>query len=58
MSTVVIWGKYKNGKTEKIDETDNPEYLVREYRIAFGPDWTIWAGRKKDEPQTNGGARK
>ena len=42
-----IWGKYE-GKKEIIDQADNKEeadYLVQEYKLAFGPDWIIWSGR-------------
>ncbi len=46
----LIMGKYQ-GTTEEVDhidptETDTPEqdaeYLVNEYRLAFGPEWTLW----------------
>ena len=49
---VSIWGKYR-GNVEKIDESSRDNgaaFLVREYQMAFGKDWKIWAGRKKDEP--------
>jgi hypothetical protein len=47
---MTIWGKYKpTGKVERIDE--GGAYLLGEYRLAFGKDWILWAGRKKDEPK-------
>ena len=49
---MTIWGKYKNGVPEKIDSgsvRDIP-YLLREYALAFGRDWVLWAGRKSDDP--------
>ena len=39
-----IMGKYR-GSTEQIDETDKEataDFLVSEYRLAFGNGWTIW----------------
>ena len=46
---MAIWGRYLTNKPEKIDD-GNSAYLVREYVMAFGRDWTIWRGRKRDEP--------
>lgn len=48
MSEVTIWGKYKNNPPEVIDRATKKqaEYLVGEYRIAFGKDWIVWAGTK------------
>lgn len=50
---VTIWGKLKGHKPEKIDQCEKRSalYLVGEYQLAFGKDWIIWAGRKKDEPK-------
>ncbi len=49
-----IWGKPKDGKAEVIDETyrdgDSAGYLMGQYRMAYGQDWKIWAGLKRDEP--------
>lgn len=48
MATINIWGKYK-GTTEKIDTATSARdaaYLVNEYRIAYGSEWVVWAGRK------------
>lgn len=39
-----IMGKYK-GRIEEIDTADDhkeAEFLLGEYRMAFGPDWTLW----------------
>ena len=39
-----IMGKYQ-GKTEEIDTAEdeqNADYLVGEYRMAFGSDWQVW----------------
>jgi len=53
---MTIWGKYKNLPIEKIDTCDKKDagYLVVEYRIAYGPDWIIWAGKKTEMPGTFG----
>lgn len=44
--TYHIWGRYKGtGKAEVVDEfdtKDEAEKMVREYRIAYGSDWTVW----------------
>jgi len=54
MATKYIWGRYvPNDTVEKIDQASSQkdaDYLAGEYRMAFGRDWKIWAGRKKDEP--------
>ena len=45
---ISIWGKYR-GTVEKIDSassTSEAAYLVREYQMAYGRDWLVWAGRK------------
>jgi len=44
-----IWGKYKDGKPEKLDQASSDQEAMRllgEYQIAFGKDWSIWKGRK------------
>lgn len=49
--TINVWGKYC-GKVEKLDSANSQrsaDYLVGEYRMAFGHDWTIWAGKKNKE---------
>lgn len=53
---ILIWGKYKGYKPEVIDETTDwkkAEYLVREYRLAFGQDWTVWAEKTRDKKLKN-----
>jgi len=47
-----IIGKYKNNKPEEIDEAETSQeanYLVGEYRLAFGFEWSIWVVEFKDE---------
>lgn len=42
--TIRIMGRYQ-GKTEELDTANNDnsaEYLISEYRMAYGPDWHIW----------------
>lgn len=53
MPSIKIWGRYQNNDPEVIDQTGRKDidYLLGEYRLAFGRDWKLWAGRKKDEPQ-------
>lgn len=49
---IKIWGRYKKNEPEVIDEADNQktaDYLVGEYRMAYGRDWIVWAGRKRRE---------
>jgi len=47
-----IWGCYKNNKPEIIDEVPERSAVkyLHEYLLAFGPDWKLWLGLKKDEP--------
>ena len=52
--TISVWGRYKDKAPEKIDQATSESsaaYLVREYRLAFGRDWKVWAGRKDSEPK-------
>lgn len=47
---MAIWGRStQTGKVEKIDDGDSA-YLLNEYRLAFGRSFTLWRGRKMDEP--------
>jgi hypothetical protein len=49
-----IWGKYvPTGKVELIDTCDKKDAwkIIREYLMAFGGGWVIWAGLKRDEPK-------
>jgi hypothetical protein len=53
---MTIWGKYKpTGKIERVDQGGKDEigYLLAEYSLAYGKDWILWAGRKKDQPEEN-----
>lgn len=39
-----IWGRYR-GRSEQLDTAESPleaERLANEYRMAFGPEWTVW----------------
>jgi hypothetical protein len=45
-----IWGRYKDGEPERIDSGDSA-YLLAEYRLAFGRDWLLWRGTRRDEPK-------
>ena len=48
-----IWGKNKQtGRVEKLDEASKSEAytMAREYQLAFGRDWIVWVGLKRDEP--------
>jgi len=50
---IAIWGKYK-GKIEKLDTAKNQReanFLVQEYRMAFGSVWKIWAGLRREGPR-------
>lgn len=43
--TIKIMGRYLKGEAEELDTANNEnsaEYLIQEYRIAYGPDWHIW----------------
>ena len=45
-----IWGQYKNHKPEKIDSASKKSealYLAREYQMAYGSDWRVWAGTRE-----------
>ena len=44
----VIVGVYR-GKREEIDQTEtekDADYLVKEYAMAFGKDWTLFKEKK------------
>jgi hypothetical protein len=46
---IKIWGSYKSGPIEVLDEADTQEEaqnMAGEYRMAFGAGWTIWTGAK------------
>ena len=41
----IIMGQYQGRDAEEIDTADNQksaEYLVAEYKMAFGEHWHIW----------------
>ena len=45
---IKIWGRYC-GVVEEIDTADSwqeARYLVNEYRMAYGAEWSVWAGAK------------
>ena len=48
--TIKIMGRY-NGETEELDTANNDnsaEFLVNEYRMAFGSDWHIRQEEEKE----------
>ena len=56
--TINIWGRYKKAAPEIIDTATSmrdAEYLVGEYRMAFGMDYLVWHGRRKDGEGTKDG---
>lgn len=51
---IKIWGKYQ-GRTEEIDtaaDEREADQMVQEYRMAYGVQWLIWKGRKRDGEET------
>jgi hypothetical protein len=51
---MTIWAKYlPTGRVERIDSCAKSEvgYMVREYQMAYGRDWQVWAGLKRDGGQ-------
>jgi hypothetical protein len=53
-----IWGRYKKNPPEIIDTAESirdAEHLVGEYRMAYGSDWLVWHGRRKDGERTKDG---
>ena len=55
---MTIWGKYKDKPIEKIDscKKEDAEFMVGEYKLAFGSGWTIWAGKKSERPGSRTGS--
>ncbi len=50
---ISIWGKHAGSPPEVVDRASSKreaEYMAREYRMAFGSDWVIWAGRRDQGP--------
>ncbi len=53
--SINIWGKYLTHRPEVLDTADtlkDAAYLMREYQLAFGRDWRVWVGRRKDGETT------
>jgi len=53
-SYLAIMGRLE-GNVEEIDRADDKDearYLVQEYRMAFGPDWSIWYTRKFEKGES------
>lgn len=51
--TYKIWGKLKGHPTELVDTATSKTdatYMLHEYRMAFGKDWTLWIGKKSEPP--------
>jgi len=49
--TIKIMGRYGQGEAEELDTANNEnsaEYLIAEYRMAFGAGWHIWQEDDKD----------
>ena len=48
-----IWKRFKDWKPEVIDTCTkkNAAYMLREYRMACGPDCKVWLGLMRDEPK-------
>jgi hypothetical protein len=48
-----IWGRYLNNAPECIDDIpkNDAQHCLYEYKMAFGREWKLWIGRRKDEPQ-------
>jgi hypothetical protein len=47
--TISIWYKHPNMPPEVVDRAANPKeaaYLLREYRMAYGPRAVLWAGTR------------
>ena len=48
--TWYIVGQYLSASKEVIDEAESRKeanYLLKEYRMAFGPGWSIWLANRK-----------
>lgn len=56
---MVIWGKHKpTGDVEYVarGEREDMHTMLTEYSLAYGKDWILWAGLKRDEPKENNNA--
>jgi hypothetical protein len=41
----ILFGSYNGGRSEIIDEADSKKealHLLSEYKVAFGPSWSLW----------------
>ena len=53
MPTISIWAKARGKPPEKVDDASSEkqaQFLAREYQMAFGPSFVVWAGRKDEGP--------
>ena len=53
MATISIWAKAQGKPPEKVDDASSEkqaQYLAREYQMAFGPSFIVWAGRRDQQP--------
>lgn len=50
---VRIWGRYEGRAPEVVDTVRRADALrvLAEYQLAFGAGWTLWLGRRDDEPR-------
>jgi hypothetical protein len=49
----VILGYYRGGE-EEIDTAETKtetQYLLKEYRLAYGSEWTIWSRKRRIKKQ-------
>ena len=54
MGVLHIYGSYNGHRAEEIDEASTPreaEYLLGEYRMAFGSGWDIYVKEWKHNPR-------
>lgn len=53
--TISIWFQLPGQKPEVVDRASNlqeAEYLLGQYRLAFGPQAVLWAGRRDKRPES------
>ena len=54
MATISIWAKAQGKPPEKVDDASSEkqaQFLAREYQMAFGPSFIVWAGRRDQQPR-------
>lgn len=54
MPLISIWYAAPGQKPEVVDRASNLQeanYMLQEYKMAFGPKAVLWAGRKDQRPQ-------